>query len=410
MKIGVIGVNHNTAPISIREKVSFTESKKIEGTNYLLDNGIEELVILSTCNRSEIYIASYDIDKKVEIVKEFFEDFFSLDGIKDYLFVKKEREAIYHIYNVCAGLDSIVLGEDQILGQVKEAILFSMELGCSKKILNKLCREAITVAKNIKNKTKISENPLSISYICVKLLKQKIDLTGKKALIIGVGTMSLLALKHLLEENLEEIYMTNRSHKKVLDLTKDYPNVIPIEYKNRYEIIHDVDVVISATASPHTIIMYDEMKKIDKDIYIMDIALPRDVEESVGTIENIQLYDIDDLKDISDQNERKREQLSKIAKDMIDKSVEEFEIWISSIKADPIIQSLNTKCEEIQADTLEYIYRKIDLDAREKKIIEKMIGSALKRLIREPIKNLKNTKNEGKIEKYIDVIDELFDF
>ncbi|SHK31758.1 glutamyl-tRNA reductase [Tepidibacter formicigenes] len=411
MRVAVIGVNHNTAPIKIREKVSFTESKKIEGANFLLDHGIKEVIILSTCNRSEIYIVAKDIEEKIKVVKDFYEYFFDEKEIKKYLFIKKHEEAINHIYTVSSGLDSIVLGEDQILGQAKEALLFSMELGLSGKILNKLFREAITTAKNIKNKTKISENPLSISYIGIKFLKEKLcSLKNKKALVIGVGKMSKLALKHLLEEDLNEIYMTNRSHKKVLDLSNEFPRVKPIEYEKRYEVMKNVDVVVTATASPHTIIKKEDMPKVNKNLYIMDIALPRDVEEGVNNLENVYVYDIDNLKKISNENEKKRIELSKIARDIIDESIEEFLEWMKSIKVDPTIKSLNEKCSEIEKDTLEYIYRKLDLDSRERKIIEKMLGSALKRLIREPIIKLKETKDEGKVQEYMNMIEELFGF
>ena len=155
MSIGVIGVNHNLAPINIREKVSFTDTQRIEAIDYFLDIGIEEIVILSTCNRSEIYIQSEEIDKKVKLVEEIYEKFFNVQGIKRYLFSKKDIDAIDHLFKVTSGLDSIVLGEDQILGQVKDAHDFSMKLGSSKKIFNKLFREAITTAKEIKNTTNI---------------------------------------------------------------------------------------------------------------------------------------------------------------------------------------------------------------------------------------------------------------
>ncbi len=411
MKVAVIGVNHNTAPIKVREKVSFTESRKIEGINCILDYGIKEVVILSTCNRSEIYIVGKEIEEKIEMVKDFYEDFFDAKEIRPYLFEKKNEEAIFHIYSVASGLDSIVLGEDQILGQAKEALLFSMELGASGKVLNKLFREAITTAKNIKCSTKISEHPLSISYIGVKFLKEKLgSLKNKKALIIGVGKMSTLALKHLLEEELEEIYMTNRSHKKVLDLKNDFPMVKAIPYENRYEILKDMDMVITATASPHTVIKAQDMPKINKNLYIMDIALPRDVEDPVSEVENVWVYDIDDLKKISHENEQKRMELSMVARGIIDESIEEFQDWMKSIKVDPTIKSLHEKCEEIEKDTLGYIYRKLDLDNREKKIIEKMLSSAMKRVVREPIIKLKEIRDEGKREDYINVIEDLFDF
>ena len=200
MNFAVVGVNHNDTPIHIRENVSFTDTQKIESINFLLDNGISEVVVLSTCNRSEIYIYSDDILKKIEIVKDFYEDFFNVDNIKEYLFCRTGQDAIEHVFRVSAGLDSIVLGEDQILGQVKDAHEFSKQLGASKKVFNKLFREAITASKDIKTTTKISHQPISISYIGIKCLKDRLgSLEGKNALVIGIGKMSKLAMKHLEE-------------------------------------------------------------------------------------------------------------------------------------------------------------------------------------------------------------------
>ena len=291
MSIGVIGVNHNLAPINIREKVSFTDTQRIEAIDYFLDIGIEEIVILSTCNRSEIYIQSEEIDKKVELVEEFYEKFFNVQGIKRYLFSKKDIDAIDHLFKVTSGLDSIVLGEDQILGQVKDAHDFSMKLGSSKKIFNKLFREAITTAKEIKNTTNISHQPLSISYIAVKFLKNKIgSLEGKKALVIGVGKMSKLTMKHLEEEKIDTIYVSNRSHGKINQLEDEFKTIVPIRYEDRYKVMNDIDIVISATSSPHTVIKYDQIPKIQRKIFMMDIALPRDIDPKINELKNIEVY------------------------------------------------------------------------------------------------------------------------
>ena len=410
MDIGVVGVNHNLAPISIREGVSFTDLQKIEAINYLLDKEIEEIVILSTCNRSEIYIQSPNIEEKVKVVEDFYESFFNSSGVKKYLFSKTNREAIEHIYNVTAGLDSIVLGEDQILGQVKDAHNFSMQLGASKKGFNKLFREAITTSKDIKNTTKISQQPLSISYIGVKFLEEKIgSLEGKNALVIGIGKMSKLTMTHLEEEKINTIYVSNRSHGKIKEIQHEYKNIVPIEYDDRYKVLNDVDIVISATASPHIVVKYEDMPKIENKVYMMDIALPRDIDPRINDLENVEVYDIDNLKEIHDKNDKKRKELANIGYKMIDSSINEFMEWVDSTQIDPTIESLNDKCLEIREDTLDYIFRKLDLDNREKKIIDKMMTSALKRLIREPIINLKQTKDKGKREEYIKLVEELFE-
>lgn len=412
MNIGVVGVNHNLAPINVREAVSFTDTKKIEAINILLDRDIDEIVILSTCNRSEIYISGENIQQKVDEVANFYKDYFGVKDIEQYLFKKINLEAIQHLFDVTAGLDSLVVGEDQILGQVKDAHEFCMKLGATKKVFNKLFRDAVTTSKEIKTITKISQQPLSISYIGVKLLKEKMGtLEGKNALIVGLGKMNLLTLNHLEEENVKNIYIANRNIEKTKEIENKFDNIIPIEYSDRHKIIQEksIDIVISATSSPHLVIKYDDMPKLDKKIYIMDIALPRDIDTKLKELDYVELYDIDDLKEIHDKNDIKRNELAQKAQEIIKIKIDEFTEWLDLTFIDPTIQSLNSKCIEIKEDTLEYIFRKIDLNQREKKIIDKMLGSALKRVIREPIINLKQVKNKGQREEYIKVIEDLFE-
>ena len=412
MNIGVVGVNHNLAPINVREAVSFTDTKKIEAINILLDSEIDEIVILSTCNRSEIYISGENIQQKVDEVANFYKDYFGVKDIEQYLFKKTNLEAIQHLFDVTAGLDSLVVGEDQILGQVKDAHEFCMKLGATKKVFNKLFRDAVTTSKEIKTITKISQQPLSISYIGVKLLKEKMGtLEGKNALIVGLGKMNLLTLNHLEEENVKNIYIANRNIEKTKEIENKFDNIIPIEYSDRHKIIQEksIDIVISATSSPHLVINYDDMPKLDKKIYIMDIALPRDIDTKLKELNYVELYDIDDLKEIHDKNDIKRNELAQKAQEIIKIKIDEFTEWLDLTFIDPTIQSLNSKCIEIKEDTLEYIFRKIDLNQREQKIIDKMLGSALKRVIREPIINLKQVKNKGQREEYIKVIEDLFE-
>lgn len=412
MNIGVVGVNHNLAPINVREAVSFTDTKKIEAINILLDREIDEIVILSTCNRSEIYISGENIQQKVDEVANFYKDYFGVKDIEQYLFKKTNLEAIQHLFDVTAGLDSLVVGEDQILGQVKDAHEFCMKLGATKKVFNKLFRDAVTTSKEIKTITKISQQPLSISYIGVKLLKEKMGtLEGKNALIVGLGKMNLLTLNHLEEENVKNIYIANRNIEKTKEIENKFDNIIPIEYSDRHKIIQEksIDIVISATSSPHLVIKYDDMPKLDKKIYIMDIALPRDIDTKLKELNYVELYDIDDLKEIHDKNDIKRNELAQKAQEIIKIKIDEFTEWLDLTFIDPTIQSLNSKCIEIKEDTLEYIFRKIDLNQREQKIIDKMLGSALKRVIREPIINLKQVKNKGQRKEYIKVIEDLFE-
>lgn len=409
MEIAVIGVNHQKAPIEIREKVSFTESKKNHMSNELKDKGISEVVIISTCNRSEVYIVSEYIDFGISAVIHYLEEMSICDKLEDYLIVKKERDAISHLYRVACGLDSLVIGEDQILGQVKEGHSYAMEHSYSNKYLNKLFREAITKAKWVKNKYRISENPTSISYVGLKLLKSKIDsLSDKRVLIIGAGNMGKLSLTYIMNEVVEKIYITNRTHNKLNELISSYSGVAPIKYEERYEVLKNVDVLISTTASPHVIFKKEKMPRIEHSLIILDLALPRDVDKEINNIDNVDLYDIDDLKDIIEKNVEYRKSLIEPIMESIEDGVNNFCQWKCKTKLDPIMEQMERHCLAIEKETLSTIFDKVNLLEKDKVLIEKMVASALKRTIKQPLVNLRNIHDDDKLDEYIMVANEIF--
>lgn len=410
MDIAVIGVNHESAPIHIREKLSFTDTNRIEVLNQIVDHGAEEAVIVSTCNRSETYIASMNLSESVEMVQDLIGKQSGLGDVRDYLFVKRGMAAVRHLHEVAAGLNSIVVGEDQILGQVKDAHEFAMTVGTTGKILNKCFREAITTAKRIKSETRISEYPLSISSIGIKFMKEKMGtLAGKSVLLIGASKMNQLALNHLIEEEIGTIYMANRTSCKVAALQESYPGIIAIPYEDRYDFLGRVDLLVTSTASPHVILKEEQMPSLEQPLYMLDMALPRDVEAGIGDIEGVTLYNIDALQEISHQNSIKRNELAKQAEGLIGESTDAFYNWALSIKVDPTIRSLHERCDEIQQDTMSYLRRKLDLSSKEEKLVEKMLMSSLHKLMREPITKLKEIQDTEKQSAYIEVISDLFD-
>ncbi len=410
LNLAVIGINHKETPIEIREQFSFTESKKIEAGNSLLDGVTSEVVILSTCNRSEVYIVADDIDRGIEDTINMYKCFFKVEDTEDYLLIKKNKDAIVHLYMVASGLDSAVLGEDQILGQVKDAIMSSMELNFSKKVLNKLFQDALNEGKKIRNEIKISEVPLSTSYIGINLVKEELgSLDGKKALIIGAGEISKLSVTYLVEENMDKIYVTNRTHSKIKSIFDEFEGLTPVEYEDRYKILKEVDILVTATGAPHTIVRASDVRDLENKLCILDLALPRDVESDVEDNQNITLYQLDDLNKMSKDNMEKRERLSKQAEKMIENDVNDFYEWLDTIKVDPILQSLHERCLEIKDSRMDYINRKLDLDNRQMMVIDKMLMSALKGLVREPIKTLKSM-DKNDIDSYINTMNDLFRF
>lgn len=411
MDITVTGINHNIAPIGVREKVSFSETKKIEATNMLTDMDLDEVIILSTCNRSEIYTASSDGEKAQEIVKNFYLSYFGDTAIEPYMFAMCGDDAVRHICEVCCGFDSAVIGEDQILGQVKDALETAMEIKGSSKILNKLFREAITLAKEIKTDTRLSEKPLSLSYIGVKLLKSEVgSFAGRNVLVVGLGKMGLLALRHIKEYGPSRIAVSNRNMAKSQAIADALGDAQAVSYLDLPLEIDRADILITATASPHIIVRPEDISpNRERPLYVLDLALPRDVDEAVGLLPCVRLYDVDSLKFKSEENMQMRRLLMDKSQDRIDSCIRDFNGWMSTIRIDPVIESINRRLKTITDDTLSYIYRKTDLNRHDKKIIEKMVESSLKRLVREVILNLKDTKEEDKLDEYLRVLGELFE-
>ncbi|MGM0379477.1 MAG: glutamyl-tRNA reductase [Bacillota bacterium] len=409
-----IGLDYKKLSIEKREKFTFTTSQKESFANYLKKQGIEELIILATCNRTEFYIGSQEKSYKNQknIIFNAIKEKYKIKP-ENYFAIYKEKSCVKHLFRVSSGLDSLVLGEDQILGQVKSAYDFFLNKGYTKKILNKLFLNAITVAKSLKTKYKISEKPLSVSYIGIEFLKDKLDnLDNKNILLIGLGKMGRLVFENLKEKPPKSIHLSNRSHGKIVKFKEEYSFVNLIDYKKRYEYINEVDCIISATASPHVIFKNELLKKYkdeEKKLTFLDLALPRDIDPEISKLKNIDLYNIDDLKKISKRNSEKRKKLAKKMEDEIDKKVEEFINWKKTIKADHFIGQINNRCEEINKRYSKILINKLNVDNSDKEIIEKMVGSALKKVIQKPIVNLKSMDCENKVKENVEVLENLFE-
>lgn len=407
MEIGVVGINHKSAPIEIREKFNFSESDRIEASS-ILQEKINEVIILSTCNRSEIYYAC-TCDDADSIIVNFYREYFNTPNVEDYIFIKKGEECASHLFKVAGGLDSIVIGEDQILNQLKDALHLALDLKFSRKVLNRLFMSAQSTGKKIRSKARISSIPLSTSYIGVSMLR---DIMGtfkdKNILIVGAGEISELALKYLYDSEASEIYISNRSDGKLEEIFKNYPKLKKLEYKDRYKKLSEIDVLISATAAPHTVFTLDNMPKLEHDLYILDLALPRDIESDIKNLDNIHLLDLDDLSFISKENEKKRFDRVDKAMEIVEEEKANFFKWYDVLDVDPYIGSLHQKTEEIKSDSLKFINRKLDLDSREEKLIEKMLSYALNRLTHETIETLKAKEYENESEEYKEVIADIF--
>ena len=412
MEIGVIGLSHQNAMVETREKFAFTTSKKQHAMQTLAQRGVDEVVILSTCNRAEIYFAAPDVRLAAESIKAYCEEFF-YSGISQFFYSYKKRDAISHLFRVACGLDSLVLGEDQILGQVKDAFAFAMKAGGSKKMLNQVFRACITFAKKAKTNYKMSENPMSISSIAVKYISQQIGgLSGKNVLVMGVGKIGKLILRYICEQADVNIYITKRavnSSHKYRDIQQEFEGVKVINFESRYQHIKEMDVVFSATASPHVIVRAEALQQLKKPVIFMDVAVPRDVDIEIKNMVNVTYHDIDDLKAIADESEAYRRKIAQIIHEEIDKEVEKVEKWVVKAQVDETIHKLNIMCDKVYKDTWDIIDKKIDLSEKDAQNMQKIVKSCIRKVVKTPINQLKDIDSESDIERMKHAIEYLYD-
>ncbi|QIH76239.1 glutamyl-tRNA reductase [Macrococcoides canis] len=398
MHIVVVSVNHKTADVSLREKLAFSESTIQQALSALINQkSILEGVILSTCNRTEIYAVTDQVHTGRYYVKSFMSEWFDVDieTVKSVTDVKVGNEAIYHLFKVITGLDSIVLGETQILGQIRDSFLLAQSEGTTGTVFNKLFKDAITLAKRAHAETDISSKAVSVSYAAVELSKKILGkLNNKKILIIGAGEMAELALQNLVGSGASEITVINRTAEKAKSLADQYGGR-QVSLQELQCALIESDIVISSTSAQEFIItkpmMQDIMKlRKNKSLVLIDIAVPRDIDPEVNDIDLIFNYDVDDLKGLVDANLAERERAAQAIYTMIDKQVLSFVDWINMLGVVPVITALREKALRIQETTMESIDRKMpDLSERDRKVISKHMKSIINQMLKDPISQAK---------------------
>jgi len=417
IEIIVTGLNHKTAPIEIRERLSFQESELEEALLRVnLLPSIKENIILSTCNRVEIYAVTRNPETAIRELKEFLSQYHNIPLIdferSIYSFISDE--AVRHIFRVASSLDSMVVGEPQILGQIKNAYNIAMELKTSGFILHRLLHRAFHVAKRVRNETKISLSAVSVSSVAVDLA-QKIfgNLEKKNILLVGAGEMSELAARHFISAGVEKIVITNRTFERALSLAKEFKGeAIPFEDMNKG--LKNADIVLSATDSPQYIIQYEQMIKVMKErkqkpIFLIDISDPRNIEPRVGNIENIYLYNIDDLQNIAKENIKDREKEAQKAESIIQEELIKFVKWYQSLQLTPTIVALRKKFDEIRKKELEkMLSMHPNLSEKERKSLEAMTLAIINKILHDPLTQLKKRDEDIVAELYIDAIRTLF--
>jgi glutamyl-tRNA reductase len=417
MDIILVGMNHKTAPLEIREKLSIScdddlaTFEKIKTISH-----ISEALYLSTCNRVEVLAHVTDADGAEAYLKDlvFSHGNLSSEEMGKCLYVYRNDSAIRHLFRVASSLDSMVMGEPQILGQVKDAYRRSVEQEATGVILNKLLHHAFRVAKRVRTETAIANNAVSVSSTAVELAKKIFgSLRGKNALIVGAGEMAELAAKHLMGNGIKKVIFTNRTYENALKMANDLHGDT-VSFDLFEEALGDVDIIISSTGAPGYII--DEKmiatalrRRKNRLLFIIDIAVPRDVDPALGKTDNVYLYNIDNLQSVVDDNMKNRINEAEKAEAIIDEEVTEFSRWLKRLQVVPTIVDLRGKVESIiKGEMMRAGSWMKNLDEGERENVEILVNSIINKILHDPVTGLKEESENGAANSYVAVIKKLF--
>ena len=413
MQLALVGLSHKTAPVEIRERLAFSNDALRSALTSLVDRrAVNEALILSTCNRVEVVAESPDDRLIRDFICEFHQ--ISHDSVSTHLYSYRNVEAIRHVFRVTASLDSMVIGEPQILGQVKEAFRIAMNAGTVGMHLSALMNRAFAVAKKVRSETGISQSAVSVSYAAVELARKIFgDLSGKTVMIIGASKMGELAAKHLRRAGASSVLVTNRTFERAVELAKVFEGAaVPFEHFTDH--MAGADIVITSTGAPHFIIGKNLAEQVihrrkNKPIFFIDIAVPRDIDPAVNEIDNAFLYDIDDLQQVIDANLKERLKEAMRAEQIVDDEVEAFCLKMQTRDVVPTIVQLRESLEKVRRDEIERNRRHLkDLSPEQQAAVDQITKSIVNKILHPPIEQLKQMANDPQGADLAELIRKIF--
>ena len=417
MHIVVIGLNYKTAPVEIRERLTFNETELVDAIKKLnTKKSILENIILSTCNRTEIYAVVDQLHTGRYYIKEFLSEWFGMEQTEfsPFLFVNEDDGAVEHLFNVTCGLNSMVLGETQILGQVRTSFMLAQQEETTGSVFNHLFKQAITVAKRGHSETDIGANAVSVSYAAVELAKKIFgSLANKHVLIFGAGKMGELAAQNLHGNGVKKVTVINRTYDKAKTLASRFNGEAKTLADLQQSLI-EADILISSTGAKDFVITKEMMAKVEKKrkgkpLFMVDIAVPRDLDPRISELENVFLYDIDDLEGIVEANLQERQKAAAKIRLMIEKEIVDFKQWLGMLGVVPVISALREKALAIQAETMVSLERKLpNLSDRDLKVLNKHTKSIINQLLKDPILQAKELAARPDAEQAMDLFIKIF--
>lgn len=400
MNIAVVGLSHKTAPVEIREKLSIQEARLESAIAHLCGYPhVEEVVIVSTCNRLEIYAAIGETEQGVREITQFLSEIgqIPLHQLRRYLFTLLHQDAVRHLMRVSAGLESLVLGEGQILAQVKNAHKLAQQYQGVGQLLDRLFKQAMTAGKRVRTETNIGTGAVSISSAAVELAQMKVqDLSACRIAIIGAGKMSRLLVQHLIAKGATSIAIVNRSQRRAEELASQFPEVQLKIYplSEMMGAIAASDIAFTSTSATEPILDRAKLETSlppNQSLMLFDISVPRNVDADVNEMENIHAYNVDDLKAVVTANHESRRQMAQEAEALLEEEIEAFELWWRSLETVPTISSLRSKVETIREQELEKALSRLGSEFAEKhqEVIEALTRGIVNKILHEPMVQLR---------------------
>ena len=405
MHIVVVGLSHKTAPVEIREKLAVSESRMGEALTRLCSyQGVREGIVLSTCNRVEVYAVVDEIEAGYERIQEFLADAhlsLSSEQLTPHLYWHQGDRAINHLFRVASSLDSMIIGESQILGQIKDAFEAALTHKSTGIILNKVVKKAISVAKRVRTETKIAEMAVSVSYAAVELAKKIFsDLSEKTVLLVGAGEMAKLAARHFIASGVRHVRVTTRNPQHGLELAERFGGTA-VPFEQFREDMASADIVLVSTGAAHSLVSEDDVQRSvrqrqNRPMLLIDISVPRNIDPAVRHVDNAFLFDSDDLKARVEQNRGGRLEEAEKAERIVVDEVKVVRQWLQSLEVTPTIMALRTKADDIKRVEMEKtLGRLANLSASERELVEAMASSIVNKLIHNTMVTLKAEVNSS---------------
>lgn len=417
MKLLVTGVSHKTAPVEVRERLAFAEISLPSALRDLASlDGVNEAMLLSTCNRVEIALTADDAVDPIAAVNSFLRDSrgVQMDALGPCLYHHEGKDAIHHLFRVAASLDSMVVGEPQILGQLKAAYAHAKANDCLNGLLENVITHAFSVAKRVRSETGIGQMAVSVSYAAVELARKIFgSLDGRTVIIVGSGKMSELAARHLRRSGAAHIFVTNRTYERAQELAILFQGT-PIEYNRFLGILPEVDILIASSGAAHFILNKEEMQRVisarrNKPMFLIDIAVPRNIEPSVNEIDNVFLYDIDDLQEVVNANLRERIKEAERAEELVTHEVERMMARLKVQEVAPTIVSLQEQLEHIRAAEIERMRRKLGpLTREQEEALDGLTRGIVNKIAHGPISELRRQAGRPEGGHIVDAIRQVF--